>query len=128
MASAPHVRAAGGAVVCNGRIAAVHRPKYDDWSLPKGKLEPGESWEEAALREVREETGLRSRLGPELGSVHYTDPKGRPKTVRYWLMEPIDGDFQPSDEVDALRWLTPAEANAVLTHANDRAIAARATA
>jgi 8-oxo-dGTP diphosphatase len=122
------VRAAGGVVVRNGRIAAVHRPKYDDWSLPKGKLEPGEAWEEGALREVREETGLRCRLVHDLGSVQYTDPQGRPKTVRYWRMEPVDGDFAPSDEVDELRWLTPAEAGEQLSYSHDRELVERATA
>ena len=75
------IRAAGGVVMRDGRIAVVHRPKYDDWSLPKGKLDPGESWEEAAMREVEEETGLRCRLEEELEPAHYT-AKGRPKTVR----------------------------------------------
>src|SRR4051812_27762866 len=74
------IRAAGGVVMRDGRIVVVHRPKYDDWSLPKGKLEAGESWEEAALREVEEETGLRVTLGDELTSTHYT-VRGRPKTV-----------------------------------------------
>src|SRR3954463_8077930 len=88
------VLAAGGVVIRDdGRIAVVHRPKYDDWSLPKGKLDPGEGFEEAALREVEEETGLRSRLGRELPSTEYTDSKGRPKLVRYWQMEPIEGEF-----------------------------------
>ena len=72
----------------DGRVAVVHRPKYDDWSLPKGKLDPGEAWEAAALREVLEETGIACRLGPELGAARYLDRHGRPKTVRYWAMEP----------------------------------------
>ena len=75
------------------RVALVHRPKYDDWALPKGKLDEGESWEDAAVREVREETGLRCALREELSSVEYTDPKGRPKTVRYWRMDVLDGEF-----------------------------------
>ena len=65
----------------------MHRPRYDDWSLPKGKLDPGEGWEEAALREVEEEVGLRCRLGRELPPTRYRDNKGRAKVVRYWLME-----------------------------------------
>src|SRR3954470_10760122 len=65
------VLAAGGVVVRDGRVAVVHRPKYDDWSLPKGKLDPGEGFEEAALREVEEETGMRCRLGRELPSTEY---------------------------------------------------------
>ena len=80
---ADEVRAAGGVVERDGRVAVVHRPKYDDWSLPKGKLEDDESFEAAALREVREETGLACTLGAELGSTRYRDPKGRPKVVRY---------------------------------------------
>lgn len=116
------VRAAGGVLVRDGRIALVHRPKYDDWSLPKGKLDDGESWEDAALREVREETGLQCALHEELDSVEYTDPKGRPKTVRYWRMEPISGEFAPNNEVDELRWLEPDEAARCLTYDHDRAL------
>jgi 8-oxo-dGTP diphosphatase len=115
------IRAAGGVVVRDGRVAVVHRPKYDDWSLPKGKLEPGEDWLEAAVREVREETGLRCRPTRELEPVHYTH-KGRPKTVRYWLMECTDGDFAPNDEVDELRWVTPLEAADLLTYDRDRGL------
>ena len=115
------IRAAGGVVVRDGRIAVVHRPKYDDWSLPKGKLDPGESWEEAAVREVREETGLHARLVRELEPVHYTH-KGRPKTVRYWLMESEGGDFVPNDESDELRWVTPQDALALLTYERDRSL------
>jgi len=90
------VRAAGGVVVRDGRVAVVHRPKYDDWSLPKGKLQPGESWEAAALREVEEETGLACRLQQELPAVEYEDSHGRCKTVRYWRMAPADeGRFAP---------------------------------
>ncbi|MGH8964667.1 MAG: NUDIX hydrolase, partial [Actinomycetes bacterium] len=79
-----------GAVVSrkggNGReVLLVHRPKYDDWSFPKGKLDPGETFAEAALREVEEEVGLRCRLGHELPPTRYTDNKGRAKLVRYWL-------------------------------------------
>jgi 8-oxo-dGTP diphosphatase len=115
-----NVRAAGGVMVRDGRVALVHRPKYDDWSLPKGKLDPDESWEDAAVREVREETGMHCALREELDPVEYTDPKGRPKTVRYWRMEPIDGEFAPNDEVDELRWLAPEEAAACLTYDHDR--------
>jgi 8-oxo-dGTP diphosphatase len=114
------VEAAGGVVVRDGRVAVVHRPKYDDWTLPKGKLEPGESFEDAALREVREETGLRCALGRELSSTHYTDRKGRSKVVRYWLMEPETGEFTANDEVDELRWLGPGEAVAVLSYEHDK--------
>ena len=115
------VRAAGGLVVRDGRVCLVHRPKYDDWSLPKGKLDPGESFEEAALREVEEETGLRGRLGDELSEVRYTDSKGRPKVVRYWLVEVVeDLGFTPNEEVDELRSVDPADALELLTYEHDR--------
>jgi 8-oxo-dGTP diphosphatase len=115
------VRAAGGLVARDGKVLLVHRPRYDDWSLPKGKLDPGETWEDAALREVYEETGVRARLGDELPSVHYTDNRGRPKTVRYWVMAPEEvPDFGPNDEVDVLAWLAPEEAAQRLTYAHDR--------
>src|SRR3954468_3488490 len=98
----PEVQAAGGVVRRDdGRIAVIHRPRYDDWSLPKGKLDPGESFEEAALREVAEEIGVTGELGAELTASSYTDHKGRSKIVRYWLMD-IDAvpGFVPNDEVD----------------------------
>ena len=120
------VRAAGG-VVCDedGRVALVYRPKYDDWSFPKGKLEKGETEEEAAVREVHEETGLDVELGRELGFVSYTDPKGRPKTVRYWLMRAKAGEFTPNSEVTELRWLPLAEAPQLLSYDRDREILGR---
>jgi 8-oxo-dGTP diphosphatase len=114
------VRAAGGVVVRDGTVAVVHRPRYDDWSLPKGKLDPGESWEQAALREVEEEIGLRCRLGAELSSVEYTDRKGRAKVVRYWLMEPVGGEFVPNEEVDEVRWMPYEEAARRLSYPRDR--------
>jgi 8-oxo-dGTP diphosphatase len=114
------VYAAGGVVISAGKVAVVHRPKYDDWSLPKGKLDPGEGFEEAALREVEEETGMRCRLGRQLPSTEYHDSKGRPKLVRYWEMTPLDGEFAPSGEVDELRWLEPREADALLSYEHDR--------
>jgi 8-oxo-dGTP diphosphatase len=115
------VEAAGGVVLdAEGRIAVVHRPRYDDWSLPKGKLEAGESFEDAALREVEEEAGLHCSLGDELDPVHYRDNKGRPKVVRYWLMTVEDDPgFVPNDEVDELRWLAPGEAAKLLTYPHD---------
>ena len=118
------VKAAGGAVVRDGRVAIVHRPKYDDWTLPKGKLDPGESFEQAALREVEEETGLRCRLGRELPTIRYHDRHGRAKQVRYWQMEPLQGEFAPNREVDELRWLEPAEAGELLSHDRDREVLA----
>ena len=118
------VQAAGGVVVRDGRVAVVHRPKYEDWTLPKGKLDPGEDFEEAALREVEEETGLRCELGRELPSTHYRDSKDRPKVVRYWQMTPVAGEFEPNSEVDELRWLEPDEAARLLTYDRDREVLA----
>jgi 8-oxo-dGTP diphosphatase len=114
------IRAAGGVGVHDGRIAVVHRPRYDDWSLPKGKLEPGESWEQAALREIEEETGVRARLDEELETTHY-QVGDRPKTVRWWRMS-VDRDLGqgPDDEVDGLRWVTPDEALRLLDYEQDR--------
>lgn len=104
-------------------IAVVHRPRYDDWSFPKGKLDPGETFEDCALREVREETNLICRLGPELPFAQYTDNHGRLKIVRYWLMAVVeDPGFQPNEEVDDLRWLVPATAADLLTYKRDRAL------
>ncbi|MFD9125300.1 NUDIX hydrolase [Kitasatospora sp. NPDC059571] len=100
------------------RIALVHRPKYDDWSLPKGKLDPGEGWRAAALREVLEETGFHCELGAELPTQHYL-VQGRPKEVRYWSAVPTKGAFTPNREVDRLEWLPPRKARERLTHARD---------
>jgi 8-oxo-dGTP diphosphatase len=108
-----------------GEVAVVYRPKYEDWTLPKGKLEPGESWDQAALREVEEETGLHCELREELGDVSYTDRHGRPKTVRYWRMEVSSGEFRPNNEVSELSWLPPSEAAAQLSFDRDREILAR---
>ena len=114
------VRAAGGVIERDGLVAVVHRPRYDDWSLPKGKLDRGESWEDAALREVLEETGLRCELGEQLPEVRYMDGRGRPKTVRYWRMAVTGGEFAANDEVDAIRWLTPKRAAKLLSYEHDR--------
>jgi 8-oxo-dGTP pyrophosphatase MutT (NUDIX family) len=120
------VRAAGGVVLrerAGGtEVLLVHRPAYDDWSLPKGKAELGESDEACALREVEEETGLRCRLGRELPSTSYRDGKGRPKVVRYWAMEPTDGEARPQAEVDDVLWLPLGEARDTLTWTRDRAV------
>jgi 8-oxo-dGTP diphosphatase len=117
------IEAAGGVVVDqDGRVAVVHRPKYDDWTLPKGKLDAGETFEQAALREVWEETGLRCTLVRELPSTTYT-ARGRPKVVRYWLMSvQSDPGFAPNDEVDELRWLSAADAAELLTYDRDKEV------
>ena len=121
------VEAAGGVVVrttATGttEVLLVHRPRYDDWSLPKGKCDPGERHETCALREVEEETGLRCALEDELVTTSYVDRKGRPKVVRYWRMHPVGGDFVTNDEVDELRWLPVAEARSLLSYERDQAV------
>jgi ADP-ribose pyrophosphatase YjhB (NUDIX family)/phosphohistidine phosphatase SixA len=100
----------------------VHRPRYDDWTLPKGKALDGESDEDCARREVEEETGLRCELLFELPSTSYQDGRGRTKRVRYWAMRPLGGEFAPHDEVDEVRWLAPAEAKRVVTYDRDRLV------
>lgn len=120
------IEAAGGIVVRPGsrgepEVLVVHRPKYDDWSLPKGKLDPGETFEQAAVREVEEETGWQAELGSELPTVRYRDRDGRDKTVRYWLMTPTGyAGFTPNDEIDEVRWIRPDEAARLLTYDADR--------
>ena len=119
------VQAAGGVVwrrspAGDVEVLVVHRPRYDDWSLPKGKLDGAETHDHAARREVEEETGLRCALGPELPSTSYRDRRDRPKTVRYWAMTPIGGVFRPTDEVDEARWLPVDAAMAVLSYDRDR--------
>lgn len=115
--------AAGGVVWRVGgrgvEVIVVHRPKYDDWSFPKGKLNPGESYEHGAVREVEEETGLRCVMGRELASVRYRDAKGRSKKVRYWEMTPTGGNFVPNAEVDEMRWLSLHETASALSHRYD---------
>ena len=121
------VRAAGGIVWRAGgggvpEVLVVHRPKYEDWSFPKGKREEGETDEETALREVQEETGLLCHLGPELPGTSYMDRKGRPKAVRYFVMTVVDGEFAPSDEVDEVRWLRLPTARTLLSYDRDRGV------
>jgi 8-oxo-dGTP pyrophosphatase MutT (NUDIX family) len=120
------IEAAGGVVVRDGQVALVHRPRYDDWTLPKGKLDQGESFEEAAVREVQEETGLRARAVRELPATSYR-VGGRPKVVRYWLMEvEHEGPFEPNNETDELRWVAPGDALRLLTYDRDRDVLAGA--
>jgi len=107
----------------------VHRPRYNDWSFPKGKRDGKEDDEQTALREVEEETGFRCSLGADLGSVDYRDAHGRLKRVRYWVMELPEGEdggrFRPNREVDELRWLRPREAGRLLTYDHDRVLIER---
>ena len=103
----------------------MHRPRYGDWSFPKGKAEPGESDEDCALREVEEETGLVCTLGPELSSTSYEDAAGRPKRVRYWRMRPAaGGELTFAHEVDDARWLSVPDAAAQLSYDRDRELLA----
>jgi 8-oxo-dGTP diphosphatase len=122
------VQAAGGLVLRRQRgtlqLAVVHRPVHQDWSFPKGKLEEGESFDEAARREVQEETGLSCRLIRFIGHTEYVDRKGRPKAVAYWVMEATGGSFTPNLEVDELRWVPLNEANRLLTYPRDRELVA----
>ena len=113
------IRAAGGLVVRDGKVLLVHRPKYDDWSFPKGKLDDGETHEEAALREVEEETGLRCELGELVGSTRYGL-----KEVRYFSMT-CAGEPRAQDEVDEVRWVPLDEAAALLTYERDADLLSR---
>ena len=103
-------------------VLLVHRPRYGDWTFPKGKLEPGETDEQAALREVEEETGLHCELGAELPSTSYRDLKLRSKSVRYWALRPVAGEAAPTNEVDEVRWLPLDEAERLLSYDRDVAV------
>lgn len=108
------------------QVLIVHRPRYDDWSLPKGKLDEGEKFLDAAVREVDEETGCTGTIGAELAPVTYVDHKGRSKIVRYWLMEADpsfdNAGFVANDEVDELRWSASAAARRTLSYGHDAAL------
>jgi 8-oxo-dGTP diphosphatase len=106
-------------------VAVVHRPRYDDWSLPKGKLDAGEDLLSAAVREIGEETGLSVVLGRRGRRVRYP-VRGATKRVDYWLMRAVGGAFTPNDEVDELRWTPLAAAAALVSHDADRAVLADA--
>ena len=131
------IRAAGGVVwrqvddktADSGvEVAVIHRPRYNDWTLPKGKLAPNESELEGAIREVSEETGFRVAVGRPLGVVRYMKSTGtslKPKVVRYWSMRVEGGSFFPNREVDELRWVSLAQAHELLTHHHDRELLER---
>ncbi|MEX2268250.1 MAG: NUDIX hydrolase [Acidimicrobiia bacterium] len=132
----PAVRAAGGIVRRRSRrwphrleVVVIHRPRYDDWSFPKGKRDGKEEDEQTALREVEEETGFRCILGPDLGVVAYRDALGREKAVHYWVMDLAEGEdaerFEPNREVDVLRWCRLRAASTLLTYEYDRALIER---
>ncbi len=126
------IRAAGGIVVRRdddgaARVAVVWRQERNDWTFPKGKLDAGETYEQAACREVVEETGLTCRAVRFIGTTEYQHRKGRPKVVAYFLMTPEHGEFEPNEEVDELRWCSVREAERLLTWDRDRDLLARAS-
>jgi 8-oxo-dGTP diphosphatase len=118
------VEAAGGVVLREGpagpEVLVVHRPSYDDWTFPKGKLNKGEPALDGALREVAEETGFTCRADDELPEVRYVDNLGRSKRVRYWTMTVTGGDFRPNHEVDQIRWISLPDAATTLSYPHDR--------
>lgn len=124
------IKAAGGVVCREGssgetEIVVVHRPAYDDWTLPKGKVDPDETPEECALREVKEETGFRCDLKRPVGCTAYVDKRGRNKVACYWVMEVISGRFRPGGEVDRMVWMTVPDAIKRLTYERDKALIAQ---
>ena len=119
------IRAAGGIIVRAAKkgpkVLLVHRARYNDWSFPKGKLDPGEKFKEAALREVLEETGYECKLHkPSLPSIRYKDRNGRSKEVRYWIMTALSGEFEPNDEVDLIAWVRVDKVADRLSYGKDR--------
>lgn len=126
------VRAAGGLIIRRGaddavRVVLVHRPRYADWSFPKGKQRRSETLLAAALREVREETGFFCIAEDTVGVTEYVDRRDRPKLVRYWVMNRVTGTFGPNEEVDAIAWVRPSEAVLRLSHDHDRELISRVT-
>jgi 8-oxo-dGTP diphosphatase len=118
------IRAAGGVVVRDDQVIVVHRPRYDDWTLPKGKVEAGETPTDAAVREVLEETGLACALGEPLGVTEHLQ-KGVEKRVEWFRMEPLLDTGRHDDEVDEVRWLPVAEALALLSYETERELLGR---
>jgi 8-oxo-dGTP diphosphatase len=131
--TAPRIWAAGGVVhraddEGTNEYLLVHRPRYDDWSLPKGKIDRGEGFLEAALREVREETGIQGDEPRPLGTIAYETTAGNRKAVRWWLLSAAGGSFRDNGEVDKVRWLPAKKAKRRLTYRNDRNVLGRADA
>ncbi|MFZ0492679.1 MAG: NUDIX hydrolase [Acidimicrobiia bacterium] len=123
------IRAAGGVIVADGKVVIVHRPKYDDWSFPKGKLDEGETFEEAALREVEEETGLICVLDGFLREVEYHVESGSHKVVRFWTMHVLSGNIEnrePTREVDLIEWVPVDTAPGRLSYSIDAEVLAQA--
>ena len=123
------IEAAGGVIWRTARkgdleVVVIHRPRQDDWSLPKGKVRRRESALDCALREVLEETGLECSVGHELPTTFCEDRRGRAKRVRYWAMQALAGEFRPNREVDKLRWVRLDRVADVLTHAHDVVVVA----
>jgi 8-oxo-dGTP pyrophosphatase MutT (NUDIX family) len=120
------VRAGGGAVWRRGsaglEVVLVHRPHYDDWTLPKGKVDSGETDEDAARREVQEEASVEVELGSELPAVHYVDHKGRPKVARYWTMTVVSGTVAADNEIDRAEWFPWARARDLLSYERDHPV------
>ncbi|HSS10676.1 MAG TPA: NUDIX domain-containing protein, partial [Acidimicrobiales bacterium] len=100
-------------------VVLVYRRQYEDWTVPKGKVDPGESDVAAALREVEEETGRVCQLGPELPSTSYVDRNGRPKVVRYWAMTVVSGSIGGHHEVDDARWAPVPDVERQLSYQRD---------
>ncbi|HEY7259731.1 MAG TPA: NUDIX domain-containing protein [Gaiellales bacterium] len=119
------IRAAGAVLHRDGLVAVVHRPQYDDWTLPKGKLDGGEDDREAAVREVEEETGHAGTIEHDLGTIGY-DVAGEPKTVRYFVMAADAGGRPLAEDVDEVRWVGLDEAVALVSYDRDREVLDRA--